>query len=633
MDQAALIQTGSQTEPQLVPRILLVDDDEVDYRATKRLLRQVFGEALDLDWVRVWSEAVEQINTREHDLYLVDYNLGGRTGLELIQEVLHPERPQTFILLTGEESREVDLMAARAGVADFLVKSEINTLRLERSIRYALEMARGKQELFEQTLELRAANELIQNQTSEYIGLAEDLAMTKDKLQSALKRAEESEERYRRLAEHDLLTGLANRALFSDRLREGLEQAQRADRQTGLLLLDLDRFKTVNDTLGHPVGDALLKGVAERLTAATRKTDTVARLGGDEFAIISTNMECSDDAATLAGKIIKRLAEPFDLDGNEVLTGTSIGIAIYESRTGDVDELFRNADAALYRAKELGRGTYCYFDTKLNERIQRAKSMERDLEAALSGEGLYLAFQPKLDALTGAMTGTEALARWQHPEQGNIPPDQFIPAAESTGLIVNLADWIFREACRQAAAWSAGEMGPIKVAINLSAVQFKRTNILDRLLPILDETNVPPELLELEITETTMIDNFEPVVEQLEALRATGMHIAIDDFGTGYTSLAHVKHLPVDKLKIDRSFVHNLPDSSTDAAIVRTIIALSEALGLGVVAEGVETQEQLVFLRNLGCREIQGFFITKPLPPEEFETWLTRHRERTGSGD
>jgi len=618
MEQAALIQTGSQTEPQLVPRILLVDDDEVDYRATKRLLRQVFGEALELDWVRVWSEAIELVKDRQHDLYLVDYHLGGHTGLDLIQEVLHPERPQTFILLTGEESREVDLQAARVGVADFLVKSDLSALRLERSIRYALEMARGKQELFEQTLELRAANELIQNQTSEYIGLAEDLAMTKDKLQAALQRAEESEDRYRRLAEHDLLTGLANRSLFSDRLREGLEHAERAERLTGLLLLDLDRFKSVNDTLGHPVGDALLKGVAERLTESTRRTDTVARLGGDEFAIISTNMESSDDAATLAGKIIKAIAEPFDFEGTEVVTGTSIGIAIHDTSISDVDELFRNADAALYRAKELGRGTYCYFDRKLNERIQRAKSMERDLEAALRGEGLYLAYQPKLDALTGMMTGVEALARWEHPELGNVTPDQFIPVAESTGLIVDLADWIFREACRQAALWSESGLGPIQIAINLSAVQFKRTNILERLLPILDATGVPPSQLELEITETTMIDNFDPVVEQLEALRETGMHIAIDDFGTGYTSLAHVKHLPVDKLKVDRSFVHNLPESSTDAAIVKTIIALSEALGLGVVAEGVETQEQLVFLRNLGCREIQGFYITKPLPPQEF---------------
>ncbi len=629
MDQAALIHAGEPTEPQLVPRILLVDDDEVDFRATKRLLRQIFGEALDLDWVRVWTEAVDQIKARQHDLYLIDYNLGARTGLELVQEVTHPERPQTFILLTGEESREVDLMAARVGVADFLVKSDLSALRLERSIRYALEMARGKQELFEQTLELRAANELIQNQTSEYIGLAEDLAVTKDKLQSALQRAEESEERYRKLAEHDLLTGLANRALFSDRLREGLAQGQRSEKLTGLLLLDLDRFKSVNDTLGHPVGDALLKGVSERLTNTTRKTDTVARLGGDEFAIISTNLECSDDAATLASKIIASLAEPFDLDGNEVITGTSIGIAICESGTTDVDELFRNADAALYRAKELGRGTYCYFDTKLNERIQRAKSMERDLESALKGEGLYLAFQPKLDALTGSMTGAETLARWNHPEQGNIKPDQFIPVAESTGLIVDLADWIFRQACRQAALWANSDLGPVQVAINLSAVQFKRTNILDRLMPILEETNVPPEYLELEITETAMIDNFEPVVEQLEALRATGIHIAIDDFGTGYTSLAHVKHLPVDKLKIDRSFVRNLPHSSTDAAIVRTIIALSEALGLGIVAEGVETQDQLVFLRNLGCREIQGFYITEPLPPAEFEAWLKQHRERT----
>lgn len=630
MEQAALIQTGSQTEPQLVPRILLVDDDEVDYRATKRLLRQVFGEALDLDWVRVWSEAVELIKSRQHDLFLVDYHLGGHTGLDLIQEVLHPERPQTFILLTGEESREVDLQAARVGVADFLVKSDLSALRLERSIRYALEMARGKQELYEQTLELRAANELIQNQTSEYIGLAEDLAMTKDKLQSALQRAEESEERYRRLAEHDLLTGLANRSLFSDRLREGLEHAERAERLTGLLLLDLDRFKSVNDTLGHPVGDALLKGVAERLNDSTRRTDTVARLGGDEFAIISTNMESSDDAATLAGKIINALAEPFDLDGTEVVTGTSIGIAIHDTSISDVDELFRNADAALYRAKELGRGTYCYFDRKLNERIQRAKSMERDLEAALRGEGLYLAYQPKLDALTGTMTGAEALARWEHPQLGNVTPDQCIPVAESTGLIVDLADWIFREACHQVALWSKSGLGPIQVAINLSAVQFKRTNILERLMPILDETGVPPSQLELEITETTMIDNYDPVVEQLEALRETGMHIAIDDFGTGYTSLAHVKHLPVDKLKVDRSFVHNLPESSTDAAIVKTIVALSEALGLGVVAEGVESQEQLVFLRNLGCREIQGFYITKPLPPQEFEAWLTQHRDRTG---
>lgn len=631
MNQAVPQQVGSLIESEFTPRILVVDDDEVDFRATKRLLGQIFGDGLDLSWAAVWDEAVDIIKSREHDLYLIDYHLGARSGLELVQEALQIETPQTFILLTGEESREVDLMAARLGVADYLVKSELTALRLERSIRYSLEMARGKRELYEQTLELRAANELIQDQTGQYIGLAEDLAATKDKLQAALQRAEESEERYRRLAEHDLLTGLANRSLFSDRLREGLEQSQRSGRKTGLLLLDLDRFKAVNDTLGHPIGDALLKGVSERLIDSTRKTDTVARLGGDEFAIISTNLEAAEDAATLAAKIIDMLGMPFDLDGNEVLTGTSIGIAVFDGEETDVDVLFCNADAALYRAKELGRGTYCYFDATLNERIQRAKMMERDLEAALNGDGLYLAYQPKLDALTGAMTGVEALARWSHPEHGNIPPDMFIPVAESTGMIVNLADWIFREACRQAAAWAEAGLDEIQIAINLSAVQFKRTNILERLLPIMEQTGVSPRQLELEITETTMIDNFDPVVEQLEALRETGMNIAIDDFGTGYTSLAHVKHLPVDKLKIDRSFVHNLPESPTDAAIVKTIIALSEALGLGVVAEGVETQEQLAFLRDLGCREIQGFYITKPLPPKEFQAWLRQHREKAGT--
>ena len=431
-----------------------------------------------------------------------------------------------------------------------------------------------------------------------------------------------AEARIRRLALHDPLTGLPNRALLLDRLGQALAHARREGGLAAVFLLDLDRFKEINDTLGHPVGDQLLGAVASRIAGAVRASDTLARLGGDEFALVQPKLTQPADAAALAAKILGTFAAPFQLDGHEVHVATSIGIALFPQDGPDPDVLLKNADLALYRAKAQGRDRFRLFEPAMDEEAQARRRLERELRQALERGEFVLHYQPQLELATGRFAGVEALVRWHHPERGLVPPGAFIPAAEASGLIRPLGAWVLREACRQANAWH-GRGWELSVAVNLSPAQLRQNGVLPMIGEALAATGLEPARLELEITEGVLMENVQHKGDGfLRGLAADGVRLAIDDFGTGYSSLAYLKHLPVDTIKIDRSFVRDLGRHPRDEALVRGIVMLGQSLGKRVVAEGVENATQLSLLRELGCDQAQGFFIARPQRAEQFEPLL-----------
>jgi diguanylate cyclase (GGDEF)-like protein/PAS domain S-box-containing protein len=436
----------------------------------------------------------------------------------------------------------------------------------------------------------------------------------------------EAQERTRRLALHDPLTGLPNRTLFHDRLRHALAEARRHERRVALLMLDLDHFKDTNDTLGHTAGDRLLAEVARRLDACVRASDTVARLGGDEFALVLTEVPKADSAAVVARKVVHMLAEPVQLEGQEVHTGASIGITIYPGDGEDLDQLLRGADMALYRAKAEGRNTYRFYAAAMGAQVEARKALERDLRRALKGGELQLYFQPQLDLAAGRIVGGEALVRWRHPRHGLLRPAEFIPVAETSGLIVPLGTWVLQEACRQARAWRKTGLPPLTIAVNLSLAQCRNGDLRRMTWQALRATDLEPRWLELEVTESLFLSAGNGHIEDLRRLRTRGVRVSIDDFGTGYSSLGRLRQLPVDQIKIDRSFVAGVGHSADAEAIVRAVIRLGHSLGLRVVAEGVETGTQCAFLQAEGCDAAQGFHIAKPLPPGDFAALFTANR-------
>lgn len=606
-------------------RILVVEDDDVDFRMMRRLLEPLFDEPVRIDRATTFGDATDAISNDSHDIYFVDYRLGGENGLDLIKHVGGDDKHKVIILVTGQENRDVDIAAAQLGAADYLIKAELSATRLERSLRYAREMVNRRKALQRQADDLLAANELVEARSEKHLRLANSLVIAQTELKQALDRAEESEAKYKQLAQHDMLTGVANRALFGTCLERGIVHTQRSGKQLALLMLDLDRFKVVNDTYGHPVGDALLKKVADKLMTCVRTTDTVARLGGDEFAVIATNLNHSNGAAEVAAKIVQLLGQPITIDGRLISTATSIGIAMLDSRDKDAEQLLQEADAALYQAKQNGRGAYRFFDGVLDQEVKDRKALEADLGFAVARDELFLEYQPKIDLHDGRVTGVEALVRWRHPTRGVIPPGRFIPLAEANGNIQPMARWIIHAACRQAAAWRDSGRTELPVAINLSPLQFRDETLVAEITAATAEAGIPPSMLELEITETVIIDDFDAVVRQLHQLRNLGITITIDDFGAGYSSLALVKHLPADCIKVDRTFVANIPHDSKDVAIVKSVIALANNLDLNSIGEGVETEQQQRFLANLGCREAQGFHIAKPRSATGLVDWLNAH--------
>jgi diguanylate cyclase (GGDEF)-like protein/PAS domain S-box-containing protein len=431
-----------------------------------------------------------------------------------------------------------------------------------------------------------------------------------------------AETRVAYMAHHDALTALPNRVLLRMRLEDMLARTGRDGGQVAVLCIDLDNFKSVNDTLGHPLGDLLLQQVAQRVKAAVREGDTVARLGGDEFAVLQGAASSLDAVSTLCEQLIAAISEPYELEGHLVAIGASIGIALAPGDGADPDRLLKQADMALYRAKGEGKGAFCFFEPEMDARVQARRQLEMDLRAALQLGGFEVYYQPLVDLPSGEIRAFEALLRWSHPERGMIQPGDFIPVAEETGLIGAIGAFALRQACVDATAWPDG----IKVAVNLSPLQFRSGNLLRTVMDALEDAGLAPQRLELEITETLLLEHNESVLATLHALRALGVRIAMDDFGTGYSSLSYLRSFPFDKIKIDRSFVRDLSSNSESQAIVRAVVSLGSSLGITITAEGVESERDLEKLRAEGCTQVQGFLFSVPRPQREILHNLRRRR-------
>ena len=459
------------------------------------------------------------------------------------------------------------------------------------------------------------------NFTDGYIDFARKLAAS---LSLALENArlfegrKSMEEEMRHMAHHDALTGLPNRRLFLEIVDIEIAQARRDHRALAILFLDLDRFKEINDTLGHEAGDELLAEVAKRLKVSLRESDNIARTGGDEFNIILTDFDHAEDVALIAGKIMRSFQSPFFIAGHYLHMTTSIGISIYPDDSENTDTLFRYADIAMYHAKDLGKNTYQFYNSDINVRSVEKIRMEGDLRQAIGRGELSVHYQPQIDLRTGHIVCAEALVRWMHPELGMLPPKRFIPAAEESGFITTIDEWVLRTACVQFKVWQNAGYPPLCVTVNLSAREFQNPGLVTTITGILDETGLPPDCLDIEITESVAMRDIEHTVKQLHELTAMGVRISVDDFGTGYSSLSYLKRLPIQRLKIDRSFVNDITTDPDDRAIIQAITAMAHNMKMTVVAEGVETEEQLKFLKESQCDEAQGYLFNKPLSHELF---------------
>jgi len=429
-------------------------------------------------------------------------------------------------------------------------------------------------------------------------------------------------EKMAHLAHYDSLTDLPNRPLLNERLAQAIALARRQRRRAAVLFLDMDRFKHVNDSLGHAMGDKLLLSVAGRLLACVRVSDTVSRQGGDEFIVLLPDIERPQDAGHFAAKILGALALPHRIDGEELRVTISIGIGLYPDDGQDVDTVIKSADTAMYHAKENGRNNYQFFAQDMNTRVVERLSIESRLRGALERGEFSLHYQPKINLESGALIGTEALIRWRHPVRGTILPEQFIPIAEECGLIIPIGDWVLREACGQAKVWIDAGLEAVPVAVNISAVQLRHKDFFEGVRGILTDTGLEPHLLELELTESVLMQDAESTGRTLQALKALGVQLAVDDFGTGYSSLSYLTQFPIDTLKIDQSFVHKMLLNASDASMISTVISMGKNLNQRVIAEGVETKQQLRFLQARECNEGQGYYFSHPLDADDFEKYV-----------
>ncbi|MCE5181623.1 MAG: EAL domain-containing protein [Betaproteobacteria bacterium] len=446
-----------------------------------------------------------------------------------------------------------------------------------------------------------------QNEITHYVAIFADITERK-----------QAEEHVHHLAHYDVLTDLPNRTLLQDRLSQALIKAHRHASKAAVMFIDLDRFKVINDTLGHGIGDLLLQEVADRLSNCIREGDTVSRLGGDEFVILLPELGTPDDAYTVAQKLLNSVSQPFMLKGHELHISASVGVSFYPDDGESVETLMKNADIAMYRAKEIGRNNCQFYHADMNSRSFERLAMETSIRRAIECAQFELYFQPRIAMSSRKIIGMEALIRWHHPDLGLVSPAQFIPLAEETGLILPLGEWVLRAAATQGQAWLAAGLEPLHIAVNVSARQFRQVDFVGKVEQILKETGFSPDYLELELTESTLMTHAEENINVLNKFKAMGIRIAIDDFGTGYSSLAYLKRLPVDILKIDRSFISDITEDRDDAAIAEAIISMAQSMSLRVVAEGVETLEQLDFLETRKCDEVQGFYYSPAVPAEQF---------------
>ncbi len=493
-------------------------------------------------------------------------------------------------------------------------------------------IATGKTQVYEHTLEaldVHLETRFVARDKNSVLAVVRDITDRKN-----------SEQRIYNLAYYDELTDLPNRQLFSRSLEQTIEVAKCDDKKFAILFIDLDRFKRINDTLGHSIGDQLLKAVARRLEDSTRSTDNVARfepdkagginlarLGGDEFVIMLYGIDSTETVEAVTSRIIAVLTPPYSCEGHQFVVTPSIGIAMFPEDGTTCEELLMNADSAMYRAKFAGRNNYKFYSETMRTKSMHRLDLENEIRRAIDEDQFEVYYQPKVDAETWALVGAEALMRWNHPERGFIPPDDFIPIAEETGLIVPIGQWVLRQACAQVKAWSTLPFGPVPVSVNISSHQFRADGFIDDVFGAILDACIETRYLELEITESVLLENVDNTLVALRRLKGAGISLSIDDFGTGYSSLSYLKRFPIDTLKIDRSFVKDLDTDHDDSAICAAILAMSRQLGLNVVAEGVETPEQLEFLRRHGCNQIQGFLCSQALPATEFLAMLNEIAE------
>ncbi|WP_426449301.1 putative bifunctional diguanylate cyclase/phosphodiesterase [Paenibacillus sp. S-38] len=444
---------------------------------------------------------------------------------------------------------------------------------------------------------------------------------------SDIRRREFTERQLSYLAYYDPLTGLPNRQMFQQSLTMAVHSANQDGRKLAVMFIDLDRFKNVNDTFGHAFGDQLLVEAADRLRSGLGANDVVSRQGGDEFTVLVIDAERPEDAEKVASQIIQLLSHPFTIEGHELRVGCSIGIAMYPQDGEDSITLMKNADTAMYRAKEYGKNGCQFYNPEMNDTVIQKLVMEEWLNKAIELGEFVLYYQPQVDIFTGKMNGMEALLRWKHPRLGFISPGEFIPLAEETGQIIQIGEWVLREACRQNKEWQDAGYAPLKMAVNISPIQFHQHNFVQIVLQALEESGLDPKYLELEITEGIAMYHVDQVIEKLWTLRGHGLHISIDDFGTGFSSLSYLKKFPITKLKIAQQFVRDIPEDPDDAAIVQAIMAMALSLKLNVIAEGVETDAQLSFLLDIKCREIQGYIFSRPIPAADFVELLKQNAD------
>ncbi len=443
----------------------------------------------------------------------------------------------------------------------------------------------------------------------------------------------QAEARIEFLAHHDGLTGLPNRVLLRDRFEHALAMAERSRSRVAMLFLDLDNFKRVNDTLGHAAGDQLLLQVVTRLSDCTRESDTISRQGGDEFILLLNDIPDPEIVERIASKILVKLAEPVEINGHELNAACSIGVALYPDDGSSFDTLLQKADAAMYNAKGAGRNTYHFFDEQMNRQAHEHLLLQNRLNRALFQAEFHLHYQPQLEIDSGRVVGVEALLRWRNPDLGEVAPARFIPVAEDCGLIVSIGAWVMEEACRQAQALRQADGAELTMSVNLSALQFRRAGLVETVAGALERSGLPPHLLELELTESVLLQDVENTLDTVRRLKALGVRLSVDDFGTGYSSLSYLKRFAVDRLKIDRSFVRDVTTDPDDAAIVRAVIQLARSLRLGIVAEGVETEAQLAFLREEGCQAVQGYLFSRPLASPDLKAFLRGRMAPVGGAD
>jgi diguanylate cyclase (GGDEF)-like protein len=669
------------TTPIQLPKILLIEYDTCAADEIRAALAAAVDGPFDVEWVRQLSEGLTRLNKGRIDAILLDLSLPDSHGIEAFDKLFIAAPDVPIVILGDDSNKALANQAVGRGAQDHLPQDHLDSYSLPRALHNAIDRKAVEDALYvEKERALVALNSIgdavlctdifgkitYLNLAAEtmtgwrreeatgqpvaevfrIIDMVDSVLVRRDGFESFIEdsaapihdragrvigavivfhdvgAARAMSRQMAHAAQHDLVTNLPNRLLLNDRISQSISLARRQNRPLAVIFLDLDRFKYINDSLGHATGDKLLQSVSKRLVAGVRSSDTVSRQGGDEFVILLSEITDPEDLSASARKILLLLNAPHSIGGRDLVIGGSIGISVYPEDGEDAETLIKNADTAMYRAKERGRNNFQFFKAEMNLKAVERQSLEGGLRRAFEREEFLLHYQPKVNLDTGEITGGEALIRWQHPDRGLVPPSQFVPIAEDCGLILQIGRWVLREACSQARAWQNAGLPPLPIAVNVSAVEFRDKGFAERVRTVLAETGLEARYLELELTEGVLMEDADSMVSVLQELKMMGVHLAVDDFGTGYSSLSYLRKFPIDVLKIDQSFVQQITADPDDSTIVSAIINMARSLKRVVVAEGVETQEQRDYLHAQRCAQGQGNLFSRPLAAARFARFI-----------